>query len=128
MYNVTVKDSNRELTARERIMLKDTSNAEGLDAITQEAMINNTKVIIEVDTWALLQIENDRADDAVYENIVIVDRDGVKYVTGSKSFITTFLDIAQEMKDCGEEDLVIQAFRKESKNYKGKFFITCSLV
>lgn len=129
MYKTTVVESNREsLTGRERIMLMDTGNALSIDSLTQQAKLEGQKCVIGVDTWALLKIENDKADDKEYENIVILDREGEKYVTGSKSFISTFLNIARALKESGDDDLVIQAFRKESKNYKGKDFITCSLV
>ena len=40
-YKATVKECSKELTVKERIMLKDTSNAKSLDAITQEASFNN---------------------------------------------------------------------------------------
>ena len=59
---------------------------------------------------------------------VIVTKDGTKYVTGSNSFITAFEDIEDEMADAGEDEYEIEVYRMESKNYKGKQFITCSIV
>jgi len=127
-YKATVTEASKELTAKEKIMLKDTSNAESLDQLTQDAAFDGKKVLIEVDFYAIIEIHNAKSDNPDYMNIVIVGKDGRKYVTGSDSFITTFIDIFNEMKEAGEEDVTIECYRKESKNYKGKDFITCSIV
>lgn len=127
-YKAIVAECSKELTVRERIALKDTSNAESLDRLTADAKISNEKVIIDVDFYATLNIHNEHSDNKDYINFIVVDKDGYKYVTGSQSFITQFKDIVDEMKEAGEEDIKIEVYRKESKNYKGKDFITCSLV
>ncbi len=59
---------------------------------------------------------------------VVVDKDGNKYNTGSTSFMTALTDILDELAKAGETDCTIEVYRKESKNYKGKDFITCSIV
>lgn len=127
-YKATVAECSKELTARERIALKDTSNAESLDRLTADAKTSNEKVIIDVDFYATLNIHNEHSDNKDYINFIVIDKDGHKYVTCSQSFITQFKDIVDEMKEAGEEDIKIEVYRKESKNYKGKDFITCSLV
>lgn len=127
-YKVTVAECSKELSVRERIALKDTSNAESLDRLTADAKISNEKVIIDVDFYATLNIHNEHSDNKDYINFIVIDKDGYKYVTGSQSFIIQFKDIVDEMKEAGEEDIKIEVYRKESKNYKGKDFITCSLV
>ena len=127
-YKATVKECSKELTVKERIMLKDTSNAKSLDVITQEASFNNEKVIINVDYYATLDIHNEKSDNKDYINFIVVDKDGEKYVTGSQSFISSFTDIVDEMLEAGEADITIEVYRKESKNYKGKDFITCSIA
>lgn len=127
-YKATVKECSKELTVKERIMLKDTSNAKSLDAITQEASFNNEKVIINVDYYATLDIHNEKSDNKDYINFIVVDKDGEKYVTGSQSFISSFTGIVDEMLEAGETDITIEVYRKESKNYKGKDFITCSIA
>ena len=60
-----------------------------------------------------------------YEKFIIIDKDGTKYVTGSESFWSSFLEIAAEM---GEEAFDVEAYKVDSKNYKGKQFISCSIV
>ena len=127
-YKATIKECSKELTVKERIMLKDTSNAESLDALTQEASFNNEKVLINVDYYAILDIHNEKSDNKDYINFIVVDKEGKKYVTGSQSFISSFTDIVDEMLDAGETDITIEVYRKESKNYKGKDFITCSIA
>lgn len=127
-YTSTVREVSKEISVKEKIMLKDTSNAISIDALTQEASFNNEKVLIDVDYYAILDIHNEKSDNKDYINFIIVDKSGNKYVTGSESFITTFTDIYNEMKGAGEENITIEIYRKESKNYKGKDFITCSIV
>lgn len=127
MYKAKVCEASRELTAKEKIMLKDTSNAFSLDEMTQEAQLNNEKVILNIDYYVTIDVHNDKADDKDYQKFILVDKDGKKYYTGSTSFISNFIDIFEELTEAGEE-VTIEIFRKESKNYKGKEFITCSVV
>lgn len=127
MYKAKVCESSRELTAKEKIMLKDTSNAFSLDEMTQEAQFNNEKLILNIDYYVTIDVHNDKADDKDYQQYIIVDKEGKKYYTGSTSFINNFIDIFEELTEAGEE-VTIEIYRKESKNYKGKEFITCSVV
>lgn len=127
MYKAKVADSSRELTAKEKIMLKDTSNAFSLDELTQEAQFNNEKLILNIDYYVTIDVHNDKADDKDYQQFILVDKEGKKYYTGSTSFINNFIDIFEELTEAGEE-VTIEIYRKESKNYKGKEFITCSVV
>lgn len=127
MYKAKVADASRELTAKEKIMLKDTSNAFSLDELTQEAQFNNEKLILNIDYYVTIDVHNDKADDKDYQQFILVDKEGKKYYTGSTSFINNFIDIFEELTEAGEE-VTIEIYRKESKNYKGKEFITCSVV
>jgi hypothetical protein len=120
-YSVKIKESSMELSAKQRIALKDTTSCIKLDEATQVEPIT-----IYPQMWAVLEIHNEKSDNKDYENYVLVDQMGVKYVTGSKSFWTAFMDIYEEM--AGEdEEWGIKVYRVESKNYKGKEFITCSI-
>ena len=74
-------------------------------------------------------VHNEKSDNKDYSKIVVVDKGGTKYVTGSESFGTSLSDIVDEMVDAGEgENITVEVYRKDSKNYKGKQFITCSIV
>lgn len=121
-YAVTIKETSKQLSAKQRIAIKDTTNAMKLDEATASA----ENVLIYPEMWAVLAIHNEKSEDVDYENYVLVDKDGTKYVTGSKSFWTAFMDIYREMEN-EDEEWGINVYRMESKNYKGKQFITCSI-
>ena len=121
-YSVNIREVSRSITAKERVKLKDTTNAISLDEVTQEA-----KFVFEPDYYAILDVHNEQSEDKDYIKYVIVDKAGTKLVTGSESFFTSFKDIMDEMEGCDEE-FSIEAYRMPSKNYKGKEFITCSIV
>lgn len=121
-YNAQVSFSSKDLTARERIAVKDTTNAIALDEATKD-----TPLLITPDYYAIVDIHNEKAEDKDYHKYVIVDTAGNKYVTGSESFYNAFLEIFNEMQGESEE-YSIQAYRMPSKNYKGKEFLTCSIA
>lgn len=121
-YSVEIKETSRELTAKQRIALKDTSDAIKLDIACEEQAI-----IIEPVYYAILSIHNEKSDNKDYSNYVIIDKNGDKYVTGSASFWSSFMNIYNEMQ--GEEEAwSIKAYKLDSKNYKGKKFLTCSII
>ena len=121
-YSVEIIETSRELSAKQRIALKDTSDAIKLDVACEEEAI-----IIEPADYAILSIHNEKSDNKDYSNYVIIDKNGDKYVTGSLSFWNSFMDIYLEMK--GEEEAwSIKAYKLDSKNYKGKKFLTCSII
>ncbi len=121
-YSVSVVESSKELTAKEKVMLKDVSNAIKLDEATQ-----NGKVIIKPVAYVVLSIHNEKSDNKDYENYLIIDENNDKYVTGSASFWNSFCDIWSDM--AGEdEEWMLECYRLPSKNYKGKDFLTCSIA
>lgn len=122
-YEANITYSSKELTARERIKLKDTTDALSLDDVT-----NDGHVIIEPDIWAEINIHNENAKEGQstdYSKLIIIDKGGTKYVTGSESFWAAFMEMVKEMEG---EEFSIEAYKVDSKNYKGKQFITCSIV
>ena len=121
-YSVSIAEVSKELTAKERIKIKDTTDAIKLDEATQA-----TEVVIELDFYAILNIHNEKSDNKDYKNYVLVDKNGNKYVTGSESFFTSFIAIYEEMKN-EDEAWSVKAYRVPSKNYKGKDFLTCGIM
>lgn len=121
-YEVKITECSKELSAKERIAIKDTANAIKLD----EATTDGNHVEINVDFYAILSIHNEKSDDKDYDNYVIVDKSGEKYVTGSNSFFNSFKNIFDEMEN-EDEEWVLDVYRHPSKNYVGKDFITCSI-
>lgn len=127
-YEAKITYSSKELTAREKIKLKDLTNAVQLDEATQNADFEGAgNLVITPDYYAEVSVHNEKSDSKDYTKFVVVDTNGTKYVTGSESFITAFKGIVDEMAEAGEEGYDIEVYRMESKNYKGKSFITCSL-
>lgn len=122
-YEVKINTVSKELTARERVMLKDTRNAIKLDDA-----IKDTPLVISPAYYAVLDVHNEKSkEDKDFQNFIVVDTAGNKYVTGSPSFFEAFTEIVEEMNGTGE-DYEIEIYKLDSKNYKGKQFITCSIV
>ena len=123
-YSVKIENSSKELTKKERVMFKDTSDAKKLDEI-----ITTDAIIIDPDFWVMLMVHNEKSDNVDYPVYIIVDKNGEKYITGSESFWTTFSDIYDEMTaDGNEEAWQLKCYKLDSKNYKGKQFLTCSVI
>lgn len=121
-YTVELVESSRELTVRERLRYKDFSLATSIDEATTDMPL-----IIDFDSYAIFKVHNERSDNKDYIKIVVADMSGVLYVTGSKSFIESLKEILEEMEGL-DEMFSIEVYRRESKNYKGKSFIKCSIV
>lgn len=122
-YKAEIRESSKEFTAKERIMMKDFSDAEQFDDI-----ISDTPLIINPVSWAEISIHNENSkNDKDYAKYVIIDTDGRKYITGSDSFWDAFMDIWADMSGESEE-WAIKVYKKKSNNYAGKFFLTCSIV
>lgn len=121
-YYVKIVNASKELSARDRVAVKDTTNAIALDDATKD-----TPLVIAIDYYVELAVHNEKSEDKDYKKYVVIDKAGNKFVTGSESFFTAMLEIMDEMSDSGE-DFEIQVYRMPSKNYKGKEFLTCSIV
>lgn len=122
-YKVTIRETSKELSARERIMMKDTTNATKLDEVVEE----DKPLVIKPVAYAVLDVHNEKSDNKDYPNYILTDEEGHKFVTGSESFWSTFKEIWDEMLN-EEESFEIEIYKQESKNYKGKFFLTCSII
>lgn len=123
-YNVEIRETSKELSAREKIKFKDTSLAVRLD----EATADGSVIIITPIAYVVLDVHNEHAkDDKDYANYIIVDKTGEMYLTGSESLWTSFIDIWDDMR--GEkEEYQVKVYRLPSKNYKDKTFLTCSII
>lgn len=122
-YKAEINTSSKEFTAKERIMMKDFSDAEQFDDI-----IDTTPLIITPESWAEIAVHNENSkNDKDYMKYVIIDKDGRKYITGSNSFWDSFMDIWGDMSG-EDEDWAIKVYKKKSNNYAGKCFLTCSIV
>jgi hypothetical protein len=122
-YKAVVEDASWAMTAREKLRYTDLTDAIQLDEATRSG-----DVIIDVDKWAVINVHNEKSDTVDYMKYVIIDKDEQVYVTGSESFWKSFVQIYEVMSDEGETTYSIKVYRRESKNYKGKDFITCRII
>ena len=102
--------------------MKDTTHALSLDEVTQDG-----PVLIDLDFYAVLNVHNEKSESIDYTVCIIVDKAGTKFRTGSPSFLTALDEIMVDMADC-DEPWQLEVSRRPSKNYKGKEFLTCSVV
>lgn len=125
-YTTTIIESSMELTPKERVKMKDTSNCLKLDEIVPAS---GEEFIVTPAGFVVLRVENpnNTKGNTEYEVFVLVDTQGTKYVTGSESFMDAFLEIFNELKD-ETDSYEIAIYRRPSKNFSGKTFITCSVV
>lgn len=127
-YSASIAESSRELTAKERVMFKDTQNAISMMEFAESAKQEGAKAIITPITgYVVVDVHNEKSEDVDYKNYIVLGENDQKYVTGSASFWNSFMDIYSEMKD-ETEPWGIELNVLPSKNYKGKSILTCSLI
>lgn len=122
-YKATVKEASWEMSAREKLRYTDFTDVVQLDVATQEG-----DIIIDVDKWAVVLVHNEKSDTVDYAKYVIIDKEDQVYVTGSESFWRSFIEIYGVMSEEEETAYSIKVYRRESKNYKGKDFLTCRII
>ena len=123
-YSVKIIETTHDLTAREKILMKDTTNAIKIDTAIADGSIEITPV-----DYVILEIHNEKSKDRKdYQNYLIIDDQGNKYVTGSPSFWNSFKEIWDDMRAESDEAFAISIYKMPSKNYSGKDFITCSII
>lgn len=123
-YTATIVNGSREFTARERMRIKDTTAATPLD----EAVTAESPLEMELADWATLKITNERSKgEKEYMKFVLIDKSGNHYTSGSESLISAVGEIAKEMWEEAEPWKLL-IYKKESKNYKGKYFLTATVV
>ena len=120
-YTAEITKCNKELTKKERVMYKNASDCKRLD----EETMKTGSLVIKPALWLELSVHNDKAKNPDYTQYIIVDEDGTSYLTGSESFMANFLSIAEEMEG---EPFEVEVYRKPSKNFNGKDFLTCKLI
>lgn len=122
-YNITIRETMHELSAKERVRLKmSISNAIKLDEVVQP---DGTFVIDTIDNYAVLDVHNEHSENTDYMVLLIVSGD-TTYTTGSESFANAFIDVVSEMQS-ESEDWGIECFKIPSRNYKNKFILSCTV-
>lgn len=122
-YDVKIIESSKELSARERISLK---NFDEMIALDDAVNAETPRLMIDVSGYVVVSVHNEKSDNVDYNKFIIIDKDGQRYITGSNPFFSSFKEIWDEM--VGEnEDWGITVYKRESNNYKGKEFLTCTI-
>lgn len=118
-YKQTIRETSKELTAKERVALKHVQAIKFDEVVTPEESI-----VIHPVAYAIMDIHNEVSDNKDYSVYMVEDISGNWYTTGSRRFWNTFIDIWADM--IGEDyDLVV--FKMASKNFRGKYFLTCNV-
>lgn len=128
-FKCDVIESSKELTTKERVRVKDTQDALNLNELVQEAKDNgDSGIVIDVDFYVKLHIHNEKATpNQDYDVIVIYDKNGQKFTTGSEAFMRQFDSIWYDMSE-SDEEWSLKVYGRPSKNYTGRDFITCSVL
>lgn len=122
-YKVTIIGASKELSGKEKIMYKDFDNMVQLD----QAVTEGQGLIVKVAAYVVAEVHNEKSDNKDYTKFILVGDDGTIYITGSEPFWNQFMDIYSDMKD-EPEDWNLKIYKRESKNYKGKTFLTCTII
>lgn len=122
-YTATIINTSKELSKKESVLIKDLSNAVALDAVTSDGEHIQFKPAF----YAELSIHNENAREKDYPKYILVDEDGTKYITGSRSFWDSFLEIMGDMYG-SDEEWMLDVYKLPSKKYQGKAFLTCSII
>lgn len=124
-YEVTIRETGRDMDVKERIAAK------RLD----DSMTLEKDMCIDIVNYAVLDIHNEKTKDGAkdYTVLALFDKNGSRYHTSSESFMNALFDILDEFADAGltldsfEDGLAIKVCEKQSKNYAGNFY-TCTVL
>ena len=121
-YSSTIVESLKELSGKEKVRFKDLTASKKIDEeVTEEQSLR-----IALDNYVILAVHNPKAEQIDYNVVIVVDKEGNSYYTSSTTFERALKDVVEAMKDEAEE-WGIEVVKKPSSNYKGKFFLTCTV-
>lgn len=121
-YSTRIIEASKELSKKETVMLKDTS-----DCIKLDEALKDGAITFKPSYYAVVEVHNEKSDNKDYRVYVVADEVGNKYVTSSDSFFESFKDIYSYMHE-SNEDWLLKVYKLDSKNYTGRQFITCSII
>lgn len=129
-YKATVKACTKELTPIERIAIKDTKAMVNIMDYVEEVEAAGNQLKLVIDYVAILDVHNPKSDNPDYEIYVFAATSGIRYYTSSQSLYQAVKEIAEELQSGGMQlsEVEIMFYRRESANYKGKHFLTASIV
>lgn len=119
MNITTITETSMQLTAREKLMMEDTTDATKLNDL-EDVLIITPKA------YAMLHVEDDQGENDPYDKFIVIDAEGKKYTTGSKAFHDNFMKIWNVMAEEGEP-YQIKIYKVKSNKRDGSF-LTCSII
>lgn len=121
-YTSEIIESMIALTGKEKVRYKDLTASKKLD----EEVAVDASLIVNLANYIIVKVHNPKADNPDYNVCIIVDKNGTSYYTSSDTFERALKDVVKAME--GEtEEWGIEVVKKPSNNYKGKFFLTCTV-
>lgn len=121
-YSSEIRESWKPLSGKEKVRYKDLTASKKLDELVTEG----ESLKIDLANYILLGVHNPTADNPDYNVVIVVDKNGESYYTSSDTFYRALTDIIESM-DGETEPWGIEVVKRPSTNYKGKFFITCTV-
>lgn len=125
-FTSKIVESNRNLTKKEQVKMKALDDCIRIDSVVTG---HEDSLLIDVDYYAIVEVHNENCKkdkDKDYTKLIIVDKNGSKYVTGSAPFMSSFKEIMQEMSG-SDEEWQLKAFRRPSVNYPDRDFFSCTI-
>ena len=128
-YTAKVIDSSFEkLTGKDKLRYTNFTSMTSLDDVVAET---GEKYPVSVTGFVTVEVHNEKSSNKDYVKMVLVGEDGTLYVTGSDSFMREFENIVDVLSDDFEEGTTpvyeINIFKRPSKNFNNKCFLTCSV-
>lgn len=125
MANITFIFSSKELSAKERIQIKDRSDAISISSLVDSA--GDSFPTIEVDYFTVLSVDFDDEEKENFTTLVIRDKNGSKYTTSSTAFRNSFMNIYEELAKDGVDEFVVECYKSPCTNRVGNYY-ACRLV
>ena len=121
-YSSEIIESMKPLSGKEKVRFKDLTASKKLD----EEVTEDASLVVALDNYIKLHVHNPKSENSDYDVMIVVDKAGYSYYTSSETFMRALESIVADMQDETEE-WGIEVIKKPSSNFKGKFFLTCTV-
>lgn len=121
-YTSEIIESMKPLSGKEKVRYKDLTASTKLDEVVEVG----EGLKVDLANYIELAVHNPKAENPDYHVFIIVSKEGQSYYTSSDTFARALKDLVSSME--GEtEEWGVEVVKKPSNNYKGKFFLTCTV-
>ena len=121
-YSSEIIESMKPLSGKEKVRFKDLTASKKLD----EEVTEDASLLVALDNYIKLHVHNSKSENPDYDVMIVIDKEGNSYYTSSETFMRALESVINDMKDETEE-WGIEVVKKPSSNFKGKFFLTCTV-